>query len=159
MFKGINLGLFFWQNSVIFGSLIRMTSQTTRNTMASQTTSNSPVCWQKHQTNKTSKFLHYWLFVMEIHLWWVYPPNKGPVMQKYFSCHNIIMDAAHTYSGSMGSLNVAYHVDRGKQYYMDRINGPLDELSGTEIKIQHFSFKKIHLRLLSTKCWTFFLAY
>ena len=56
----------------------------------------------------------------ENHLWWVDFPHKGPVMQKVFSYHNIIMDAAHTYSGSMGSLNVAYNVDRGK-HYMDQL--------------------------------------
>ena len=39
--------------------------------------------------------LHYWSFVRGIHRWPVDSPQKGPVMRKTFSCHDLVMCDPH----------------------------------------------------------------
>ena len=59
------------------------------NIMTSQITSNLPVC---SGTNKENiKAPHYWPFVRRIQWWLLDSPHKGPLMQKSFPYHDVIM--------------------------------------------------------------------
>ena len=41
--------------------------------------------------NNEIKATYYWFFMREIYWWLVESPHKGPVKQKVFPCHDIIM--------------------------------------------------------------------
>ena len=62
------------------------------NIMASHITSNSTVCSTVCLDNKGSIVVpHYWPYLMGIHRCPVDSPQKGLVMRKAFSCHDVIM--------------------------------------------------------------------
>ena len=51
------------------------------------------------ETREALKILHYWLFVRGIHQSLVDSPHKGPIMQKAFPCHDVIMNLTATALG------------------------------------------------------------